>query len=59
MKKVNDVRRPSDFESAVKDKEAAKENIKVSYIKMIFTSFSLINKCKINIRSLKTNDQNT
>ncbi len=25
------VRRPSDFETAVKDKEAAKENIKVSY----------------------------
>ena len=26
---VNNVRRPSDFEMAVKDKEAAKENIKV------------------------------
>jgi len=26
---VNNVRRPSDFETAVKDKEAAKENIKV------------------------------
>jgi hypothetical protein len=27
---VNNVRRPKDFETAVKDKEAAKENIKVS-----------------------------
>ncbi|CAF4049789.1 unnamed protein product [Rotaria sp. Silwood2] len=27
---VNDVRRPSDFETAVKDKEAAKENIKIA-----------------------------
>jgi hypothetical protein len=26
---VNNVRRPQDFETAVKDKEAAKENIKV------------------------------
>jgi hypothetical protein len=28
---VNNVRRPGDFETAVKDKEAAKENIKVRY----------------------------
>ena len=27
---MNNVRRPGDFETAVKDKEAAKENIKVS-----------------------------
>jgi regulator of protease activity HflC (stomatin/prohibitin superfamily) len=27
---VNSVRRPKDFESAVKDKEAAKENIRVA-----------------------------
>ncbi len=26
---MNNVRRPADFETAVKDKEAAKENIKV------------------------------
>ena len=27
---VNKVRRPEDFETAVKDKEAAKENIKIA-----------------------------
>jgi hypothetical protein len=36
---VNNVRRPGDFETAVKDKEAAKENIKVSRT-IIFFSFS-------------------
>jgi hypothetical protein len=29
-KKVNNVQRPKEFESAVKDKEAAKENIRVA-----------------------------
>lgn len=28
---VNNVRRPTEFETAVKDKEAAKENIKVCF----------------------------
>ncbi len=35
-KQVNNVRRPGDFETAVKDKEAAKENIKVSYLIISF-----------------------
>ena len=40
LKQVNDVRRPSEFETAVKDKEAAKENIKVSkYIEMLAFCF--------------------
>jgi hypothetical protein len=33
---VNNVRRPKDFETAVKDKEAAKENIKVRFNKFYF-----------------------
>ncbi len=33
---MNNVRRPGDFETAVKDKEAAKENIKVSHLIKFF-----------------------
>ena len=33
---VNNVRRPHDFETAVKDKEAAKENIKVGGLINLF-----------------------
>ncbi len=30
MKKVNNVQRPKDYETAVKEKEAAKENIRIA-----------------------------
>lgn len=38
---MNNVRRPGDFETAVKDKEAAKENIKViqKFVKKNTTEF--------------------
>jgi hypothetical protein len=38
---VNNVRRPRDFETAVKDKEAAKENIKVSYLMIYFHFYKI------------------
>ena len=49
---MNNVRRPLDFETAVKDKEAAKENIKVS------TFFLSPYENVDYIRLRKMNDQN-
>lgn len=42
---VNNVRRPTEFETAVKDKEAAKENIKVCFFlqTIVFRSNQLLN----------------
>ncbi len=52
---VNNVRRPSDFETAVKDKEAAKENIKVCYLMNVKKKETTLGD---DFRSLKMNDQN-
>ena len=66
---VNNVRRPFEFETAVKDKEAAKENIKVRYciechvIVLVFFIkhiYIYLYGCIIHvyIRLLKMNDLN-
>ena len=56
IEQVNNVRRPGDFETAVKDKEAAKENIKVSRLEGREREWA----CPaLSLRSPKMNDLNS